>query len=349
MTQNIGNGSIPLRIGNLIETRIYGGPFKDCPYGWFGVKLAPEIRKSCDVLVPIADYSVPEISDLQAGIVKTLMATMVGHTVYVGCFGGWGRTGLFLSALTKVQVEYRKAKHRAGRDVDPVGYVRSHYSDRAVETHEQEEFLDNLDVSEVVNWLTITQRALHGTGDFVIGRDAGKCIKEMLDRSVLKGVITYPERIGGEGDTELRKVLFSSKRDSIAEVYKSQETDEFKNYFTGNDGVDHEIADPAHDRHWANWKEGRARHVNEISDWVENGGDSAGNLVDPVTVSPEELQWQIDDLLKKHSETEYEIKFLADTVTSRFLATSKVLKTLKAMIDTLTKPSWYERIREYFE
>jgi len=338
MTQNIGNGSIPLRIGNLIETRIHGGPYKDCPHGAFGVKLAPEVRKSCDVLVPIADYSVPETSDLQAGIVKTLMATMVGHLIYVGCFGGWGRTGLFLSALTKVQVEYRKAKHRAGRDVDPVGYVRSHYSDRAVETREQEEFIDSFDVSEIVNWLIVTQRALHGTGEFVVSTNVPQqalasavLLEDMLDRSVPRGVVTH---------------WSSSKRDYIAEIYKAQKTDEFRSYITDDAGVEHEVTAigdaPSHDRHRADWKEGRARHVNQISDWVENGGDSAGNFVDPVTVSPEELQWQIDDLLKKHSEQAKLISKVASSL-------HRLAKTTKDHVDNhLTNLSWYERIREYF-
>ena len=41
----IGNGSIPLRIGNLINTRVYGGPYHDVPIGFFGIKMAEEIIK----------------------------------------------------------------------------------------------------------------------------------------------------------------------------------------------------------------------------------------------------------------------------------------------------------------
>ena len=74
-----------------------------------------------------------------------------GKEVYVGCMGGWGRTGLFLALLAKV----------CGEET-PILYVRTHYTPRAVETREQQEYVDNFDVGALRRWLfwtTWTRRA----------------------------------------------------------------------------------------------------------------------------------------------------------------------------------------------
>lgn len=156
----IGNGSIPLRIGNLINTKVYGGPYRSVPVDYWGVKMAAEITHPHMVSVPTKDFCVPEVSDLKAGIVKALMAMMNEEDVYVGCMGGIGRTGIFLAALAKVQIEYRRTKHRKGRGDDPVSYVREHFIPHAVETKEQEQFIADFDVSDIVSWLDMTQTAM---------------------------------------------------------------------------------------------------------------------------------------------------------------------------------------------
>ena len=110
----IGNGSIPLRIGNLINVpHVFGGPYRDIHEGMFGVKMAAEIRQACDVDIPTRDFCVPEYDAVKRGVVLALMAMINGQDVYAGCMGGIGRTGLFLGVLAKVQIDYRKAKHRA--------------------------------------------------------------------------------------------------------------------------------------------------------------------------------------------------------------------------------------------
>jgi hypothetical protein len=113
----IGNGSIPLRLGNLINTTVYGGPYRNCPASMFGVKMAEEIQAPHDVSVPTRDFCVPEIGDMRRGVMLALMAMVQGEDVYAGCMGGIGRTGLFLGVLAKVQIDYRKYKHRPGRDI----------------------------------------------------------------------------------------------------------------------------------------------------------------------------------------------------------------------------------------
>lgn len=156
----IGNGSIPLRIGRLIDTTVYGGPYRKVPDLFWGVKMAEEIDFPHMVDIPTKDFSVPEVSVLKAGIVKALMAMINEENVYAGCMGGIGRTGIFLAALAKVQIEYRKAKHRPGRGEDPVLYVRKHFIPHAVETAQQEKYIADLDVSDIVEWLSMTQTAM---------------------------------------------------------------------------------------------------------------------------------------------------------------------------------------------
>ena len=156
----IGNGSIPLRIGRLIDTTVYGGPYRQVPELFWGVKMAVEIQHPHMVAVDTKDFDVPKVSDLKAGIVKALMAMINEEDVYAGCMGGIGRTGIFLAALAKVQIEYRRSKHRAGRGEDPVLYVRKHFIPHAVETAQQEKYIADLDVSDIVAWLDMTQTAM---------------------------------------------------------------------------------------------------------------------------------------------------------------------------------------------
>ncbi len=160
MASKIGNGSIPLRIGRLIDTTVYGGPYRDVPEFFWGVKMAVEIQHPHMVAVDTKDFNVPKVSDLKAGIVKALMAMINEEDVYAGCMGGIGRTGIFLAALAKVQIEYRKAKHRSGRGEDPVLYVRKHFIPHAVETAQQEKYIADLDVSDIVEWLSMTQSVM---------------------------------------------------------------------------------------------------------------------------------------------------------------------------------------------
>jgi len=153
-------GSIPIRIGNLIDSQLYGGRYKDKPDGMFGVKMAVEINLPYDANVPTMDFNVPNVQDLKRGVLRGLMAMYLGRDVYAGCMGGIGRTGLYLATVAKVMSEYRKSKHRPG--FDPVLYVRSNYYAHAVETDQQMEFIASLDVSDIVKWCSDTQSVLDG-------------------------------------------------------------------------------------------------------------------------------------------------------------------------------------------
>lgn len=158
--------SMPFRLGSTVHTKVLGGPYHRRPLATYGVKMAVEIDAPCAVSVPTEDFSVPDERDLLRGITKTLMHMMSGATqpVYVGCMGGIGRTGLFLATLVKVKSEYNRMVKRGGA-IDPVLYVRYHYDRRAVETSEQKQFLDNLDVQSIARWFRDTQRLINGNGE----------------------------------------------------------------------------------------------------------------------------------------------------------------------------------------
>ena len=147
------NGSMPISLGwagAFHEFKIVGGPF-DAFASYdrnrdnaFGVCVRAErAPKNLDLHLPIHDFDVPRNDVLTKEVVKrTIAAALEGKDVYVGCMGGWGRTGLVLALIAK-----------ASGVADPVAYVRKHYTPRAVETQQQKEFVDRFDVTELQRWL----------------------------------------------------------------------------------------------------------------------------------------------------------------------------------------------------
>jgi len=118
--------------------RIGAGSYVLRPAGTIGIKLAREIDESASARVDLYDMSAPEdpLTDwqLRGALLLALYSLSRGRGVYVGCMGGYGRTGLFLACLVKC----------LGVD-DPVGYVRAHYHGRAVETDEQLDYVAEFD------------------------------------------------------------------------------------------------------------------------------------------------------------------------------------------------------------
>lgn len=125
--------------------RIYAGPFRNCPENVdFSVNLTKEIHQpECHVRLPIEDFSVPDPLQARRALIETLYHLRLGDVVYCGCMGGIGRTGLFLSLLTKC----------SGMTSDPVSYVRMEYLPSAVETMEQREFVKDLYVHDILAWV----------------------------------------------------------------------------------------------------------------------------------------------------------------------------------------------------
>lgn len=144
------NGSLVLgpRFGGLLPlTPIHGGPFRNAPAGMAAIclreDLAPGRDKQQTLHLPIADYSVPhDLPKLHEALRFGFRRIMAGKPLYVGCTGGWGRTGLFLALLAKT----------AGVD-SPVSFVRYAYAREAVETPQQESYVANFDPRRLRWWL----------------------------------------------------------------------------------------------------------------------------------------------------------------------------------------------------
>ena len=132
------NGTLTLDLGwkGAFQTlKFVGGPYDKFPGRdvAFGVCVRAErVKKdSFDVQVPIADFGVPTNDTLvRKALGSAFEAALAGRPVYVGCMGGFGRTGLFLALVAK-----------AAGVSDPVQFVRDRYYPSAVETKAQEAYV----------------------------------------------------------------------------------------------------------------------------------------------------------------------------------------------------------------
>jgi protein-tyrosine phosphatase len=100
--------------------------------------MAAEISAPCDISIPTKDFSVPHPVTMRDGLVQAIQAMVDGQMFYVGCMGGIGRTGLFLSLMA-----------RALGEENPVEWVRANYDKRAVETEEQQRYVMDFDLGPV--------------------------------------------------------------------------------------------------------------------------------------------------------------------------------------------------------
>lgn len=142
------NGQLTLNLGwrgAWQRLRFYGGPYDRFPQGqWFGVCVRAErVPAAKAVHLPIHDFQVPDDdAAVEKALRQALQAALDGRQVYVGCMGGWGRTGLFLALLAKA----------TGFD-NPVACVRAHYTPHAVETEAQWRYVQDFDVRALRRWL----------------------------------------------------------------------------------------------------------------------------------------------------------------------------------------------------
>ena len=141
------NGSLPLPrrwLGLFPRSLVHGGPFRHAPAAMSGLCLleAPPVLAQHDHM-PIEDFHVPEnAARVEAALKGVFTELLRGRPVYVGCAGGWGRTGLMLSLIAKVAGEAK-----------PIAYVRKHYTPRAVETEALERYVADFDVRPLQRWL----------------------------------------------------------------------------------------------------------------------------------------------------------------------------------------------------
>lgn len=139
-------GYMPVIIGKQVHI-LMGGPYVNKPAHYYGVKMAAEIDKPCHIDIPTRDFNIPDEKVFLRGIVEGYVRMLKGQHLYVGCMGGIGRTGLYMAGMAKVM-------YMAGYINQPVvEYVREYYLSHAVETTQQIQFINNLEVEGIANWL----------------------------------------------------------------------------------------------------------------------------------------------------------------------------------------------------
>ncbi len=143
-----------LEFVHLNGFNVYGGPFRLAPHGviFRTLCLQAEPRElgapHPDQYLRIRDFSVPDIRNAVFMLAWVMFESIVRkRSVYVGCMGGTGRTGLMLAIL--IRITYGDDGERA------LWRVRQQYRARAVETKEQEEYLADFPVKNLRLWLKI--------------------------------------------------------------------------------------------------------------------------------------------------------------------------------------------------
>ncbi|AEH21912.1 VHS1099 protein [Vibrio phage 1] len=114
---------------------LYCGSFRDHLPSMEGIKLAPELPHAANYELPIVDFSIPD-----PGEVLLLIDWMQNKTnevceLYLGCNGGYGRTGL-IAACVLIAFEGMDA-HEA------IKAVRSKVHAHCIETNQQVYFVIN--------------------------------------------------------------------------------------------------------------------------------------------------------------------------------------------------------------
>lgn len=131
----VAHGSVTMLISGRNIT-LYGGAYLNSisVKGAQLVKLAAEIDLDYDHKIDIEDFSPPKPEDVLE-LAQTIRNSK--HDVYyIGCLGGYGRTGTVIAALLILLRGYSSEY--------AIKSVRSHISPRCIETVEQLEFLYKL-------------------------------------------------------------------------------------------------------------------------------------------------------------------------------------------------------------
>lgn len=142
-----GHGNLTiLNEGSGYQFRVYGGSFFNRPETLYGVKLAPEINLPYNYKLDINDYSVPSLTNLVCAVNAIITEAERHGEVYIGCYGGFGRTGLVISAV--LMACSRCTKEAA------VEEVRSYIHPHCVEVPAQHKLL--LELEERLQGTTIS-------------------------------------------------------------------------------------------------------------------------------------------------------------------------------------------------
>ncbi len=128
-------GDYPIRGGSCCAAYpIEVGVFIGFDYGMAKGRRSLPWVEGHDVYYPIEDRGVPKnVGEFKKLIEWTAEQLKASASVYCGCIGGHGRTGLFLAALTIVMTGEK----------DAITVVRSEYCKKAVESASQVDWLVN--------------------------------------------------------------------------------------------------------------------------------------------------------------------------------------------------------------
>ncbi len=117
------------------------GPYAHRVPGTFGVRLTEDYQLDapCDLHFPIKDFGVPRPVDFEELLITLINIADTGRVLYVGCYGGIGRTGMVVAGLARALVITD----------DPVRWARTNYLGHAVETDGQQELIRIFNVNRV--------------------------------------------------------------------------------------------------------------------------------------------------------------------------------------------------------
>jgi hypothetical protein len=121
--------------GTAVEARGLRDRREDAPDRDFGLYMDPAWAPTWPAeLIEWQDFGVPADPDRATGQVRAaFQRARAGERVEVGCAGGLGRTGTVVGCMAIL----------AGVPSDEaVAWVRANYDERAIETEEQEAFVE---------------------------------------------------------------------------------------------------------------------------------------------------------------------------------------------------------------
>ena len=144
--RNYPKGFLPIPIGNEVHI-LMGGPYRNKPTHFYGVKMAAEINEPCHIDIPTRDFDVPDMKLMVRGVTEGFVRMMRGQHLYVGCMGGIGRTGLYMACMAHALYEAEFINEQ------PIRFVRNHYFSGAVETAQQEQYVADFPGAVLGQWL----------------------------------------------------------------------------------------------------------------------------------------------------------------------------------------------------
>lgn len=149
-------GGIVVKVAGS-SAAIFGGPFADTtvnPHTWL-VNMAKEHQLlPSHSLVPTLDFKVPPQPEFHEALFDALTALHLGQDVHVGCMGGSGRTGVFIAVLLAAISEAETGITTNGVRVKN---CRSLYQPHAVETAEQQKFVEGYNVAPLVRCIEMLE------------------------------------------------------------------------------------------------------------------------------------------------------------------------------------------------